>query len=133
VHPYRPARNAVADCYRALADLVEALSRLPKGEGSFAREAAAAELTRSAPPRVRAALETARAALAAVRRGRATDTHRGEQLLVLFESADLTLGYLTSAVDALAAAPAIDATFLLPLAGTFREIAQATLGRGEGP
>ncbi|TMA18492.1 MAG: hypothetical protein E6J85_14545 [Deltaproteobacteria bacterium] len=132
VHPYRPARNAVADCYLKLALLMELLARLPTGSATE-REAAAAQLARIGPPRVRAALETARAALAAVRRGRAADTHRGEQLLVLFESADLTLGYLTSAVDALAAAPAIDATFLLPLAGTFREIAQATLGRGEGP
>src|SRR3954470_10983402 len=132
VHPYRPARNAVADCYVQLALLVASLARLPTASAAE-REAAAAQLTRSGPPRVRAALEMARAALAAVRRGRAADTHRGEQLLVLFESADLTLGYLTAAIDALAAAPAVDATFLLPYADTFRGIAQATLGRGEQP
>jgi uncharacterized membrane protein YccC len=132
VHPYRPARNAVADCYRELAQVVESLARLPTGSAAE-REAAAAALARTGPPRVRAALEMARAALAAVRRGRAADTHRGEQLLVLFESADLTLGSLTAAIDALSGAPAIDAAFLLPLAGCFRGIAQATLGRGEGP
>src|SRR5256885_5702223 len=130
VHPYGPARAAIANCYRELASLIESLARLPEGTAAE-REAAAAQLARSSPPRVRAALETARAALAAVRRGRAGDTHRGEQLLVLFESADLTLGHLTSAIDALAAAPAIEAAFLLPLADTYRAIAQATLGRGE--
>jgi len=132
VHPYRPARNAVADCYRELALLVESLARLPTGSAAE-REAAAAQLARLGPPRVRADLEMARAALAAVRRGRATDTHRGEQLLVLFESADFILGSLTAAIDALAGAPAIDASFLLPLADTFRGIAQATVGRGDAP
>jgi uncharacterized membrane protein YccC len=132
VHPYGPARNAVANCYRELALLVESLARLPTGSAAE-REAAAAQLARTGPPRVRADLEMARAALAAVRRGRAADTHRGEQLLVLFESADLTLGSLTAAIDALAASPAIDASFLLPLADTFRGIAQATVGRGEAP
>ena len=132
VHPYRPARAAVADCYRQLAFLVESLAGLPTGSAAE-RESAAAQLARAGPPRVRAALETARAALAAVRRGRAADTHRGEQLLVLFESADLNLGYLTAAIDALAGAPAIDAAFLFPLADSFRGIAQATVGRGEGP
>jgi len=128
VHPYRPARDAIANCYRELATVVESLARLPKGTAAE-RETAAAELMRVGPPRVRAGLETARAALAAVRRGRAGDTQRGEQLLVLFESADLTLGYLTSAIDAFAASPAIDAGFLLPIADTFRATAQATLGR----
>src|SRR5207245_2577723 len=75
VHPYRPARQAVSDVYRGLAELVERLSRLPAGAAA-PREAAAADLARSGPPRVRAALEAARAALAAVRRGRAADTHR---------------------------------------------------------
>jgi len=128
VHPYRPARDAIANCYRELATVVESIARLPNGAE---REAVAAQLTRSGPPRVRAGLETALAALAAVRRGRAGDTRRGEQLLVLFESADLTLGDLTSAIDALASAPSVDASFLLPLADSFRATAQATLGRGD--
>src|SRR3954453_13510522 len=130
VHPYRPARPAVADCYRALADLVDALGRLPIGSLA-AREAAAAQAARIAPPRVRAALETARAALAAVRRGRAADTQRGEILLVLFESADLILGSLSAAIDPLAASPGIDPSFLRPLADSFRGIALATVGRGD--
>ncbi|MFL5291431.1 MAG: FUSC family protein [Myxococcales bacterium] len=130
VHPYRPARAAVADCYRALADLVDALARLPSGSLA-AREAAAAQAARTAPPRVRAALETARAALAAVRRGRAADTQRGEILLVLFESADLSLGSLSAAIDPLAASPGVDPSFLRPLADSFRGIALATVGRGD--
>jgi uncharacterized membrane protein YccC len=68
-----------------------------------------------------------------VRRGRSGDTNRGEILLVLFESADLMLGSLSAAIDPLAAAPDVDPGFLLPLAETFRGIALATIGRGEGP
>lgn len=83
LRPYRPVRLAVAAVYRALAD--------------YANEVAAASRSGESvvsPPGVRVALETARAALATVRRGRPGESGRGERLVVLGETADQLFGQL---------------------------------------
>jgi uncharacterized membrane protein YccC len=82
LRPYRPVRLAVAAAYRAVA--------------GYADEVAAWFRTGAAPgpPRVRAVLETARAALATVRRGRPGESGRGARLLILGETADQLFGQL---------------------------------------
>ncbi|HUR94699.1 MAG TPA: FUSC family protein, partial [Gemmatimonadales bacterium] len=87
LRPYRPVRLAVAGAYRAVADYAEEVS---------------AWLRTGVPPgpaRVRTALETARAALATVRRGRPGESARGERLLVLGEIADQVFGHLFGLSD----------------------------------
>ena len=79
LRPYRPVRLAVAEAYRALAGYSKRSRPRPRPRAM-------------APLRVRAALETARAALATVRRGRPGETGRGERLLVLGEIADQLFG-----------------------------------------
>ncbi len=85
VHPYAPAREAVAACYRALAELARALGHgdptVPLRKG------------------VREALEKARATLSAVRSTRLGETARGSQLLVLFELAEAALGDLVALAE----------------------------------
>jgi uncharacterized membrane protein YccC len=84
IRVYRPARMAVAAVLRDTADFA----------GSIASAAEGAELDawRSlAPahhPRLRESLETARATLAGIRRGRPGETGRGERLLVMLEATD---------------------------------------------
>src|SRR6185369_12141358 len=59
LRPYRPVRLAVAAAYHAVADYADRVAAASRsGEGAIS------------PPGVRVALETARAALATVRRGR---------------------------------------------------------------
>lgn len=105
IHPYAPAREAVADCYRGLAELSRAL--------------ALGDPTIPLRKRVREALEKARATLAAARSTRMGETGRGEQLLVLFELAEHLLGDLV----ALAELPPDDA--LEGLSAAFEAVAQA--------
>ena len=111
VHPYAPARAAVAACYRALADLARAIAH--------------GDPTVPLRKRVREALETARATLSAVRSTRLGETARGGQLLVLFELAEAALGDLV----ALAELPPDDA--LERLSSAFLAIAFA-IPRGPG-
>ena len=85
VHPYKPARLAVARGLDALADVLDELRRL-------SRDAAEKELwdawIRSTPRRVRAAIEAARGALFATRRGRASGSTIGDRLQVVVEQTD---------------------------------------------
>jgi uncharacterized membrane protein YccC len=82
LRPYRPVRLALGAAYRAVAAYGDEVSR-------WLRTGA-----RPGPVRVRRALETARAALASVRRGRPGESGRGERLLVLGETADQVFGHL---------------------------------------
>ncbi len=115
IHPYKPARDAVADCYRALADLARALAH--------------GDPTAPLRKRVRQALELARATLAAVRSTRLGETARGAQLLVLFELAEQALGDLV----ALAELPPDDALERLAVAFLFVAGAIPRGGQGEPP
>jgi len=87
LQPYRPVRLAVAGAYRAVADYADRV-----GAASITDQPAG-------PANVRTALETARAALATMRRGRSGETGRGERLLVLGEIADQLLGHLLGLSD----------------------------------
>jgi uncharacterized membrane protein YccC len=93
LRPYRPAREAVASAYRAVAD--------------YADQIAAWTHTDSLPraTQVRLALETARAALATVRRGRPGESGRGERLIVLHETADQLFGHLFALGEVLESVP----------------------------
>lgn len=85
IRAYRPARHAVADCWRALAVYADAVAAAEPRD--FAR--------------FRGALEGARETLAATRRGRAGETGRGERLLMLAEAADRTFSATTALGGAL--------------------------------
>lgn len=101
LHPYRPARRAVAEVYRVLAFTAEDLMRrVAEGAGPTSWSAHAA--LRHA--RLRPAIEAARATLAATRRGRSGESGRGERLMVLLEGADLTGAVLIGLSEAMEAA-----------------------------
>ena len=94
LQPYRPARLAVAESYRALAayaadvalhlraTLATDTSELPAGSGA-----------------VRAALEDARLTLAQSRRGRPGATGREERLVVLGEIVDQLFGHVVAVAE----------------------------------
>ncbi len=123
LRPYRPVRLAVAAAYRALADYADEVAAASRsGEGV------------TNPPRVRVALETARAALATVRRGRPGESGRGERLVVLGETADQLFGQLFGLSDVAESTPveardpaaqAALAEAVTAFAGTVRAIADA--------
>ncbi|HEX6749860.1 MAG TPA: FUSC family protein [Longimicrobium sp.] len=96
IRAYRPARLALAACYRALAGYADAVAAAaPRDFGAF-----------------RTALEAARDTLAATRRGRPGETGRGERLLMLAEAADRTFAAtaaLGGATDVTPADPADEA------------------------
>jgi uncharacterized membrane protein YccC len=119
VHAYRPARIAIASCYHELAALTRDIARL-----SGDRERAWSALLVQRPPRVRAGLESARVALGAVRRGRLAESARGQELIVLFETADVLLGALIMAGEAFAAHDG-DSTWLPIAADAMEGIARA--------
>jgi uncharacterized membrane protein YccC len=121
LRPYRPVRLAVAAAYRALADYADQVAA-----GSRSGESVIS------PPGLRVALETARAALATVRRGRPGESGRGERLVVLGETADQLFGQLLGLSDVAESTPveARDpaaqtalAEAVTALAGTARAIA----------
>jgi uncharacterized membrane protein YccC len=130
LRPYRPVRLAVAAAYRALADYADEVAAAGRsGEGV------------TNPPRVRAALEAARAALATVRRGRPGESGRGERLVVLGEIADQLFGQLlglsdvaeSTAVEARdPAAQTALAEAVTAFAGTARAIADGIEAEDEG-
>jgi uncharacterized membrane protein YccC len=106
VWPYRAARAAASECYRALAAFArgtgEAAAAAADG-GATARLFTA--LAREAHPRVRAAIEAARATLVAARRGRAGGSRRADDVAVLVDAAEsLFLTLLTAAEAAEVAA-----------------------------
>jgi uncharacterized membrane protein YccC len=98
LHPFRPARRAVAATYRALADFARSLEQVTRtfdDPGSVAMHARARTLHAD----VRGALESARVVIVNVRRPRQGRTPRGEQLVVLTEGAEQLFGTLV-AIDA---------------------------------
>src|SRR5712691_7594596 len=128
VHAYRPARLAIASCYRELAALAARIA-----EPSEDRERAWSALVMQQPPRVRAELERARVALGAVRRARNAESARGQQLVVLFETADVLLRELIIVGEALAAAHTVDASWLRAVAAALQGIADAIEDRAGPP
>lgn len=97
LHPYRPARVAVGKCYESLAGLLASTLELLR------RESADAKLWHRAARHhqyaMRNLLEEARAVIAATRAQELAENVRGEQLLVLLETADVMLGYAIAATE----------------------------------
>ncbi|HET8655748.1 MAG TPA: FUSC family protein [Longimicrobiaceae bacterium] len=93
VRVYRPARRDVARCYRALADHADAVAALA------ARGAEETGAPVGDPAALRSAIETARATLAFLRRGRPGESPRGERLLMLLEHAEAAFGELVALAD----------------------------------
>ena len=94
LRPFRPVRLAVGGAYRALADYADEVATSSRRGESMTN-----------PPRVRAALEVAHAALATVRRGRPGESGRGERLVVLGETADQLFGQVFGLSDIAEAMP----------------------------
>jgi uncharacterized membrane protein YccC len=100
LRPYRPARKAVADCYRALAGYVDDVANTAHQQDTTEWPVLAhvpATITE-----VRTALEESRLVLVQLRRGRPGTAERGERLLVLNESADQIFGHIVAASETLA-------------------------------
>jgi uncharacterized membrane protein YccC len=96
IRPYRPARFAVARCFRTVADLVGEVGLLsirPQDAASWQA------LIQRQHGRTRETLEEARATLAATRRGRQGESRRGERLLVLLQIADAMFGVAVALGD----------------------------------
>ena len=98
LHPFRPARRAVAATYRVLADFARSLEQVTRTLGDASSEAIHLR-ARAHHADVRSALEAARLVLADARRPRQGRSPRGEQLLVLTEGAEQLFGTLV-AIDA---------------------------------
>jgi uncharacterized membrane protein YccC len=91
IRAYRPARLALAACFRALAGYADAVAAgAARDFGAF-----------------RGALEAARDTLAQTRRGRPGESGRGERLLMLAEAADRTFA-ATTALGGVVDAPPVD-------------------------
>lgn len=89
IDPYRPARFALADCYRELAAFLGSIHELNLRKQI--RPALWHRLARRHQSRLRRQLEAARHAVSSVRAETAAETIRGRNLVVLLESADLLL------------------------------------------
>jgi uncharacterized membrane protein YccC len=137
--PYRPARVAVSNVYRALAaytrDVSEAASERHTAE--WAVQAIAPQITN-----VRGALESARAVLVQLRRGRPGSAERGERLLILGELADQLFGHVVAASEMLSAIPRAPDGDLLheravgtlqQIVFTANELADGIVDEGENP
>jgi uncharacterized membrane protein YccC len=98
LHPFRPARRAVAAAYRVLAEFARSLEQVTRTLGD-ASSASIHARARAHHAQVRSALESARLVLADARRPRQGRSPRGEQLLVLTEGAEQLFGTLV-AIDA---------------------------------
>jgi uncharacterized membrane protein YccC len=103
LHPFRPARRAVAGTYRVLADFARSLEQVTRTLGDASSQAIQAR-ARAYHAGVRSALEAARLVLADVRRPRQGRSPRGEQLLVLTEGAEQLFGILVAIDSELEAA-----------------------------
>ena len=123
LRPFRPVRLAVGGAYRALGAYAEEIATSSRrGESA------------TNPPRVRATLEVAHAALATVRRGRPGQSGRGERLVVLGETADQLFGQVFGLSDIAESIPiesreapaqAALADGIAALAATMRALAEA--------
>ncbi|HSS02083.1 MAG TPA: FUSC family protein [Kofleriaceae bacterium] len=89
VRVYRPARHAAERCVREVAQHAADVAAYDERDPAGWRDA----VTRKYRA-IRETLETARAVLAATRRGRRGEIGRGERLLVLVEGADQIFGVL---------------------------------------
>ena len=98
LHPFRPARRAVAGAYRVLAEFARSLEQVTLSLGDASSSAVHAR-ARAHHADVRSALEAARLVLVDARRPRQGRSPRGEQLLVLTEGAEQLFGTLV-AIDA---------------------------------
>lgn len=137
LRPFRPARLAVADGYDALAEYAEELARYNEARSRGARtDLPAGSAT------VRGALETGRAVLARMRRGRPGTSGREEHFIVLGAGVDQLFGHLVAigeTVDTIApherigAADAVLTDALRQIATTTRELANAVLVEREPP
>lgn len=93
LRPYRPVRQRVADCYRAIARYMEAAS-VDLGSGVYDPTTLTSYVVT-----VRTALDSARTALAISRRGRSVESGRGERLLVLHEIADQVFAHVIALLE----------------------------------
>lgn len=95
---YRPARLAIAGALRALVAVAQSL--IDARSDPNAQVARRQQLGKA-----RAAIESARAQLGSLRKGRIGPTTRGERLVALVEAADLVMGALVATEDSLAFEP----------------------------
>ncbi|AGC42763.1 hypothetical protein MYSTI_01415 [Myxococcus stipitatus DSM 14675] len=102
LRPYRPARSAIAVCYRQLADRAEEVGHWPL-EGPPVPVNVVEVVDWES--RARQSLEGARDVLASTRRARAGESDRGEHLLVLLEGVDALLALLVALPETLEVAP----------------------------
>jgi uncharacterized membrane protein YccC len=100
IRPYRPARLAIGECFRTVADYVDQVTAAVEAPDDTEDRLPAGSLV------VRAALEHASATLATIRRGRPGESARGERLLVLRETADRMFGTLIALAETVAVIPA---------------------------
>jgi uncharacterized membrane protein YccC len=98
LHPFRPARRAVANAYRVLAAFARSLEHVTQTLGDV-DSADPRGRARAYHAGVRTALEAARVVIADARRPRQGRSRRGEQLLILTEGAEQLFGTLV-AIDA---------------------------------
>ena len=117
LRPYRPVRLSVATCYRAIADYIDDTIASPPRDAASDPWAFKSHLVV-----VREALEAARSTLATTRRGRASETRRGERLLMLHEIADQLYAHVIALAEILEGARAAsipaDARAAIATAGT---------------
>jgi len=137
LRPFRPARLAVADAYDALAAYADELARYNRARGMGEQP----ELPAGSAA-VRGAMETSRAVLANMRRGRPGSSGREENLVVLGEGVDQLFGHLVAVgemVDSIAPderVPEADAavtTALEQVAATSRLLALAVVEESDPP
>lgn len=102
VHPYLPARKAIADVYWTLADGAAELARLTR-EGADPQRWEAA-VARHSPIRLK--IEHARETLAATRVGRNDEPRRSEHLLVLLEHSEPIIALLLALAQVMESASA---------------------------
>ncbi|MFI5243124.1 MAG: hypothetical protein ACHQRL_08955, partial [Gemmatimonadales bacterium] len=95
LHPFRPARRAVAGSYRARRVLASAHATVSSAVGDESA-GAARDRARALHANVRSAFESARVVIADVRRPKQGRSPRGEQLLVLTEGAEQLFGTLVA-------------------------------------
>jgi uncharacterized membrane protein YccC len=91
---YRPARAAVADCYRELASFLGSIADLASSDKSDRHKPTASlwhRLAKHHQFRIRRAVERGWQTVASVRAERLADSARGRQLVVLLENADLMI------------------------------------------
>jgi len=104
LHPYRPARRAVAEVYRRLGVLAGDLSAL--AATADAPDTAWADHARAHRRHVREGIEAARTLVLDTIRGRGTASPRAGQTLIQVEAADQLFGALIALSDVLESAPA---------------------------